>query len=53
MNPRLKKELKMIAVEKSNYDRLRMLGHVPQSFNDIITELLDKHDAAGAATKVK
>ena len=59
-NGRLKKELRMIAIEKSNYDKLRELGHVPDSFNDVITRLLLEHDqgqlvavAAGAGAETK
>jgi hypothetical protein len=53
---RLKKELKMIAVDKSNYDKLRQLGQVPESFNTVVGRLIEehyqyqnKHNAAGGS----
>ena len=36
----LQKKFKMIAVDESNYEALRDLGWTPQSFNDVITNLL-------------
>ena len=32
----------MIAVNEANYNALRRLGHIPESFNDVITKLLKK-----------
>lgn len=37
-----------VAVHRENYARLQKLGHVPKSFNDIITRVIDEHDKAGA-----
>jgi hypothetical protein len=37
---RLQKKFKMIAVDESNYEALRDLGRMPESFNDVITKLL-------------
>lgn len=42
-NNRLKKGLRMIAVDKSNYDKLRQLGHVPESFNTVVGRLIAEH----------
>jgi hypothetical protein len=54
-NNRLKKELRMIAVDRSNYDKLRQLGHVPESFNTVVRRLIAEHyqkvSAAGASAK--
>ena len=33
-----------VAVDSQNYQLLQELGKVPDSFNDIITRLLDEHD---------
>jgi hypothetical protein len=57
-NNRLKKTLKMIAVDKSNYDKLRQLGHVPESFNTIVGRLIAEHyqkvsTAGGGSIKTK
>lgn len=35
-----KKRLKQIAVDQTNYEALRMLGHTTDSFNDVITRIL-------------
>ena len=35
----------MIAVSAANYEQLQMMRHVPQSFNDIITTLLEEHNS--------
>ena len=42
-NNRIKKELRMIAVDRSNYDKLRELGHVPESFNTVVGRLIAEH----------
>jgi hypothetical protein len=36
------KDLKLIAVNKINYFRLKKLGYAGDSFNDVITRLLDE-----------
>jgi hypothetical protein len=36
------KDLKPIAVTKTNYFRLKKLGYAGDSFNDVITRLLDE-----------
>jgi predicted CopG family antitoxin len=36
----LKKKFKLIAVDEQNYKALRLLGHTPESFNDVVTKLL-------------
>ena len=38
----------VVAVHRENYARLQKLGHVPESFNGIITRVLDGHYKAGA-----
>jgi predicted CopG family antitoxin len=38
------KKLKMIAVSEANYQKLRELGHTPESFNDVITKLIEKEE---------
>ena len=37
-------DLRWIAVSSENYNKLRRLGFVDHSFNDVITELLKKTD---------
>jgi hypothetical protein len=46
----MKTELKRIAVIQANYLRLKSLGSTGDSFNDVITEVLDKisHQEGGA-----
>ena len=34
------KRLKQIAIDERNYDTLRLLGHTRDSFNDVLTRLL-------------
>jgi predicted CopG family antitoxin len=36
--------LKMIAISEANYQMLSELGHTPESFNDVITKLLEKEE---------
>jgi Putative antitoxin len=36
------KKMKMIAISETNYQKLRELGHTPESFNDVITKLIEK-----------
>lgn len=43
MSSKSNKRLKLIAVDEQNYDSLRMLGHTPDSFNDVITRLLQQN----------
>jgi hypothetical protein len=55
---RLKKKLHMIAVDAANYEALRNLGRVPESFNMVVGRLLAEHNAhvtkaEGAATITK
>jgi hypothetical protein len=38
----MKTELKRIAVSRKNYHRLKLLGHAGDSFNDVVTKLLEK-----------
>jgi predicted CopG family antitoxin len=38
----MKKKFKLIAVDEQNYKALRLLGHTPESFNDVVTKLLLK-----------
>jgi hypothetical protein len=40
-NP-IKRVLKLIAVDESQYTRLREYGKTPMSFNDIVRTLLDE-----------
>jgi hypothetical protein len=46
-NRNSKKTFKMIAVNEANYNALRRLGHIPESFNDVITKLLKKERVSG------
>jgi predicted CopG family antitoxin len=39
------KTLKMIAISEQNYKRLSQMGHTPESFNDVVTLLLDNINA--------
>ena len=39
--PQNQKAFKLIAVKNREYDRLRQLGHTPDSFNTVIGRLLD------------
>jgi len=58
-----KKVMKMISVDEHNYNELRMLGHVPESFNTVIRRLISEHhqrqglcpnvNAAGAVKHTK
>ncbi len=41
---KLKLRLKQIAITPENYDQLKQLGHAGDSFNDVITELLEKKE---------
>jgi predicted CopG family antitoxin len=36
------KKLKLIAIDEQNYEELRMLGHTRDSFNDVLTKLLQQ-----------
>jgi hypothetical protein len=36
-------KLKHIAIDEYNYDRLASLGHVPMSFNQVVTKVLDEY----------
>lgn len=51
--------LKTISLRQETYDRLRRLGHTPDSFDKLVTQLLDVHQArvgvedGGAEIKVK
>ena len=38
------KRIKLVAIHEANYNRLRELGHTPDSFNDIIGRLLDTYE---------
>jgi predicted CopG family antitoxin len=37
------KRLKQIVVDEENYEALRMLGHARDSFNDVVTRLLQQN----------
>jgi predicted CopG family antitoxin len=37
---RMSKELKQIAIDIDNYEKLRALGEMGDSFNDVVTRLL-------------
>jgi hypothetical protein len=45
----------MIAISADHYNQLRMMGHVPESFDMVIGRLLAEHNAiaAGAAKQSK
>jgi len=38
------KRLRQIAIDEKNYELLRTLGHTPESFNDIITRVLEQNE---------
>jgi hypothetical protein len=40
-NNRLKKKLRLIMVDDTNYQTLRQLGHVPDSFNTVVGRLIN------------
>lgn len=42
-NNRLRKRLKMISVDEANYNKLKQLGHVPDSFNTVVGRLIQEH----------
>jgi predicted CopG family antitoxin len=37
------KRLRQIVVDDRNYEMLRALGHVTDSFNDVITKILEQN----------
>ena len=39
------KKLKLIAIDEQNYETLRMLGHTSDSFNDVLTKVLQNQKA--------
>ena len=39
--------LRHIAISQENYDRLKRLGFAGDSFNDVLTALLDGKEGAG------
>jgi predicted CopG family antitoxin len=41
---KIHKKLKQIAIDQQNYDTLRMLGHTRDSFNDVLTRLLQQQN---------
>jgi predicted CopG family antitoxin len=43
MTYKCNKKLKQIAIDEQNYDILRMLGHTRDSFNDVLTRLLQQN----------
>jgi predicted CopG family antitoxin len=43
MTSKYNKKLKQIAIDEQNYDTLRMLGHTRDSFNDVLTRLLQQN----------
>ena len=47
------RKLKLIAVDEDNYKALQLLGHTPESFNDVITKILKRqNEDASLASKV-
>lgn len=42
--PQNQKVFKLIAVKNREYDRLRQLGHTPDSFNTVIGRLIDFYE---------
>jgi predicted CopG family antitoxin len=47
------KKLRLIAVDEENYRALQLLGHTPESFNDVITKILKRqNENASLASKV-
>ena len=40
---------KMIRISLKNWEKLRVLGHTPDSFNDIISKILEDNGYVGAA----
>jgi hypothetical protein len=42
--PQNQKAFKLIAVKNREYDRLRQLGHTPDSFNTVIGRLIDFYE---------
>jgi len=40
---------KMIRISLKNWEKLRMLGHTPESFNDIISKMLKENVYGGGA----
>ena len=40
---------KMIRISLKNWEKLRMLGHTPESFNDIISKMLKENVYDGGA----
>jgi predicted CopG family antitoxin len=38
------KKLRLIAIDETNYNALRMLGRTPDSFNTVITRLLEERE---------
>jgi predicted CopG family antitoxin len=43
------KRLKQIAISATNYEKLRMLGHTRDIFNDVLGRLLEKVENKGNA----
>ncbi len=47
------RKLKLIAIDEENYKALQLLGHTPESFNDVITKILERqNENASLAPKV-
>ena len=43
MTSKSNKKLKLIAIDEQNYDTLRMLGYTRDSFNDVLTRILQQN----------
>lgn len=49
--PQNQKAFKLIAVKNREYDRLRQLGHTPDSFNTVIGRLIDFYEKNNSGAK--
>ena len=45
-----RKRLRQIAIDEKNYETLRTLGHARDSFNDVLTQLLQNQNYAGVTS---
>jgi predicted CopG family antitoxin len=46
-------KLKHIVVDVRNYERLQKLGHTAQSFNDVITRILNERESNQQAAVIE
>lgn len=42
-------QFKTIRISLENWEKLRVLGHVPETFNDIVSKVLKENGYDGAA----